>query len=141
MPRVLASVEGVDYVFACRRERHDPCGPCSTPPRITLASEDKHSPLVAVLQYYSSLAAGRCSRLVLLYKPAGCANFSDWVNKYPKDAHVLRRAVGCASSQVWRRHTNVFSDWPFLLAALAKGTSLRMTIAGKFMDAHLCCLD
>ena len=70
------------------------------------------------LQYFSTLLRGTCSRLILVWRSAGCTNFQERVDNFPELAQTLRRSVMAAAASVLRRHHMYLSSWPWKLFVL-----------------------
>lgn len=125
------------FLAACREVR----APTELPGLCTIAAQDR-SPIVVALQYLSALLAGRSSRLVLLWLPAGCSGVDEWCEKYPRDAKLVRHLALIVSAWVYHRHHRVAMSFPFRLAALGipgLAASNREVVAEQFFAKRSCC--
>ena len=62
-------------------------------PAICTCANPFYSPIVVARQAYSSLLAGRSSRLQILYKRAGVDSFAMWIYRFPREAMAFRRII------------------------------------------------
>ena len=69
------------------------------------------SVLGAVLQYLSSMFRGLSSRWQILWRQMGCRCLTEFCERYPEDALLVRRAVLAVSAAVWRRHVKYLKQW------------------------------
>ena len=67
------------------------------------------------LQYFSTLLRGTCSRLILVWRIAGCTSLQEWVDRFPELAQTFRRSVMAAVASALRRHHVYLSLWPWKL--------------------------
>ena len=86
------------------------------PPLCDLVSY-AHSPLIRVQQYSSSLLAGDCSRLVLIWGRAH-SSFEEWCECRPGEIALLRRLVGSMSGLFWQRFICNLMCSPWIFAGL-----------------------
>ena len=126
------------WLLSCCREVQD----LSIPPKTLDAVSGRTSPFVVVLQYFSTLLRGRGSRLVLLFRAAGCSSFNDWLAGFSDDVMQFRMAISVASSWVFRRHLKDVETAPWSLMAVADGRlplNQRLQVAESFCRLPPCC--
>ena len=116
------ALEGLKYMtrwfLRCastvRRVRRQSCG--KLPPLCDLVSP-RHSPAVAVCQYYSYLMTGEAPRLKLLWARSH-NSFEEWAAANPELNFVFRRACQCASSWTHFFFVSKVLCMPWLAASL-----------------------
>lgn len=104
---------------------------------------DEMSPLTRVLQYYATLLSGRAPRLILLFAFTNCCTFDEWCTKQPKQVWMFRRMVLAAVALVQMRHTDIYSQWPWLIYTVGdrrRPWADRAATLEKFKTTSRCCL-
>ena len=79
--------------------------------------DPSRSMTIKVLQYYSSLLAGQCSTLRLVWGWQQCSDLLAWMRQCPEWARVLRRLILSAACLVLRRFEKCTSKFPWRLYA------------------------
>ena len=106
-----------------------------------------HAPtsvLTTCMQYLSSLLLEVPRRLILLWRPSGCADYSAWFSTCPDQVRQLRRLVLLTSASMYRRHYKTFHSFPWLFVSLVDGRvsgEEKQRIAAMFDASHECCLS
>ena len=105
----------------------------------------RHSVLVGVLQYYSTLllAPDKCTRLQIVYRHRGCTCFQSWRKRWPQDWVRFSKAVMCMSAAVFVR------QWQYLTRALSVlklgdervPFQAREADANRLLRTRRCCLQ
>ena len=72
------------------------------------------SPIVAALQYLTSLLSGDSPRLVLLYARHGLGSFAEWMESCPDEALCLKHGAITVIAWISERHHRLFSEPPLL---------------------------
>ena len=99
------------------------------------------SKFTAVLQYYSSMLAGRCARLRLVWQLTGCPTMSEWMTQQPEQARQARNLILLVAASVHRRFAASLDRYPFKLFAVADARrDDREEIVNQFYQKSFCCL-
>ena len=104
--------------------------------------DPSRSMTIKVLQYYSSLLAGQCSRLRLVWGWQQCSDLLAWMRQCPEWARELRRLILSAACLVLRRFEKYTSKFPWRLYSLADarlGEGVRSKIIDEFFASAACC--
>ena len=123
----------------CASDVEDPC----RPPRLMDMVNPAWSPIRHALQYLSTLLDGRTSRLVLLWRLAGCGSLNEWYAHRPLDVRMFRRVCLLASGWIYRRHECKWNQCPWLLVGVAdkrRSMADRRKIIRTFERTRICCL-
>ena len=72
---------------------------------------DETSVLYMVEAYYSSILAGKSSRLTLILGFRKCSTVKEWATKYPNDAICLHRGTAGAAATIERRQRRLFKQF------------------------------
>jgi len=116
------------------------------PPLCTLATPQA-SPIVRILQYYSSFLSdnGKENCRLLMYAMfLGCASCADALASHPGDLSKMRREVLVAASWLHRYHMYHLQDFPWKLAVTADSRcdqEHRRSVVQEALGAPGCCLD
>ena len=97
--------------------------------------DEELSPTTCVLQYYSWLAAGRASRLLLLYARQ-YTSFADWAAREPQLLGALRRGISVASSWVAERSHKpmMLPPWVWAKAIDQRHSEAKLDSLFEFFD-------
>ena len=99
------------------------------------------SRFIAVLQYFSTLVAGTCTRLRLIWQLEGCLTMSDWIDQHPQQARQARHLFLLLAGSVHRRYVATLDKYPFKLYAVADARRCdHGAIIDKFYKTLPCCL-
>ena len=123
----------------CASDVEDPC----RPPRLMDMVNPAWSPVRHALQYLSTLLDGKSSRLVLLWRLAGCGSLSEWYAQRPLDVRRFRRLCLLVSGWIYRRHECKWNQFPWLLVGVAdkrRSMADRRKIIRTFDRTRVCCL-
>ena len=129
-----------DYFLSCASRLRNPC---KFPVLMDLLNP-KFSPVLHVLQWFSTLLGGSHSRCRLVYGFVGCSSAGEFVIRYPELATFFRRLVLAASGGVFRRFELSLSRRPWVLAGVAdvrRPLRDRREICADFVSKSACCLD
>lgn len=100
------------------------------------------SPVLAALQYMSSLLAGKGSRLILIFMQTGATNLEDWCEEFPTQAMQLRSSLTLGAAWIFERLHRPSMEFPFRLAALGDANlpdAEAKVIVETFFKMSLCC--
>ena len=98
------------------------------------------SVLGAVLQYLSSMFRGLSSRWQILWRQMGCRCLTEFCERYPEDALLVRRAVLAVSAAVWRRHVKYLRQWEvFMLGDERRADQDLNSWCVQFFNSSSCC--
>lgn len=109
----------------------DPC----RPPRLMDMVNPAHSAIRHAMQYLATLLSGNASRLIFLWRLAGCASLDAWYTQRPDQVCVVRRLCLLISCWPYRRHHCQWQDFPWLLVGVAdqrRSLANRRELAHKF---------
>jgi len=135
---ILEPVRILTFVFITMSERQRDY---SKYPPIYDLLWGRTSPIIATLQYYSTLLSGGTSRLRIIYSLAGCGSFEDWTEAYPEQVMFVRRLILSASGLIYLRHIKKLRH----LMPLALGDRRRPLvelecIAKNIHEKRACCI-
>ena len=89
------------------------------------------------------MLSGMSSRLVLVWRMAGCDSLASWYSDRPAEVRALRRVCLLVSCGVHRRHHCQWDIDPFRLVGVAdtrRNMSERIQIAKDYFAKPMCCL-
>ena len=116
---------------------------CSDRPLLLNLVNPAFSPVLAALQYLSTLLFAGNQRLVLLLGLAGSASLPDWEAMHKEQVRLLRRMVLLVSSWIQRRHQDRVQQPPWSLCALADPKAAPAVVEDllvKWSCTEACCL-
>ena len=135
-PRLLTYI-----LFLFSRRAKDVC----LPPPLTTLCNPVTSPILRLLQYFSSLLSRKgTSRLILLTRMAGCSSIHEFCESRQHLATFFRNMCLVAASWTHRRHWLQLEGWPWRLSVLCDARAprrVRQRICKQWYDASPCCLD
>ncbi|CAK0896531.1 unnamed protein product [Prorocentrum cordatum] len=117
-------------------------GPCR-PPRLMDVVYPPFDPTLHALQYLGSMLSGNVSRLILVWRTAGCETFQMWCRQCKGQVRRLRRCCLLTACWLYRRHLLKYDRYPWLLATLAdtrRPEAEREAVASRFLNTQSCCL-
>ena len=89
------------------------------PPRVCDLLLDNISPVIAVLQYFSTLLRrGAPGRLRLIWGREGDTSLAAWARRLPEKARLLRRMLLSGGAWVYKGHLIKINKFPWTLAKL-----------------------
>ena len=104
-------LEPVHYLTAWSlRKSKDFIDPCTDPPLLDVTFAEA-SPATVALQYLASLVDGSPSRLVLLWRMAGCTSSTDFFDNRPAWSSLLRASSFNTIAWVRRRWSLKFESY------------------------------
>jgi len=109
-------------------------------PSMAVWANPASSPTRPVLQYVSSLLApASLSRVLLLWRPLGCADLEAFYQNEARHVTRLGDALFTVSGWIWRSHVFAVASWPWPLTVLGDASAApaaKWDILMRFLDAR-----
>jgi hypothetical protein len=113
-------------------------------PRLCDLASKERSPVTAIMQNLSALAAGNAEMLRLIWQETDLDGMEEWRDIYATDrAIALRRAIFSVAAWNHRRH-GIYTKLPFSLAGAIDGRlprSSRMAPVNDLLGKSPCCIE